>query len=390
MATFIEEGNGGNREPLHPHNRFRVESAHARVLCESTMPCDRSSPPPCPPVAVLNPGGRDPFFDFRDGSHFQPGVHPPVNFHAYAACTRGAFCQSTADILDRCPGRFRHVILLLRRHLSPCLQAIRALRTAGLQVWVAWKECGFTQISQQLADPSVWRPYGEILSLSQGVLSPAGSPIPLPPHLDPAPPLFPLPTPYPIDLPSWNYSVALGERSGIFLGTREFLQPSRHHLSALTLALRVARSTGFHVTVINSEQRRGRRLLEAVASGLPSGCLRVIEGRLSYDAYLRSMASHRVVFQLDRSAVPGQVAGDALLCRSLCVGGNSFIEQIAFPEQAPPLLPETSMAGHLASLLTGDELLQKSICASQERAQERLSFAAGARDLARILAPSTL
>ena len=39
-----------------------------------------------------------------------------------------------------------------------------------------------------------------------------------------------------------------------------------------------------------------------------------------------------MVFQLDASAVPGQVAGDALLCRMPCVGGNGMVERLAFPD----------------------------------------------------------
>ena len=44
------------------------------------------------------------------------------------------------------------------------------------------------------------------------------------------------------------------------------------------------------------------------------------------------MASHRLVLQFDQSSVPGQVAGDSLLCRIPTVGGNGAVEQLAFPE----------------------------------------------------------
>lgn len=342
-----------------------------------------------PPIAVLNPGGRDSFLDYRDGpGPFQPGIHPPINFHAFAACSRGAFCQHTSEILQQHPGRFHHALLLLRHRLSPCLQAIRDLRAAGIHVWLSWKECGYSQVAAQLSQPSLWPAYAEIVSLAQGVLSPTGAPFPLPPHQKELP-FHPLPTPYPIDVPTWDYSVPLPERSGIFLGTREFRQPSRNHLSAVTLALRAARATGTHVTVINSEKRLGQRWLKSLAAGLPPGCLRILEGRLRYDAYLQTMAQHRVVFQLDRSLVPGQVAGDALLCRTPCLGGNSAVEQIAFPRHSPPVLAETAMMDHLATLLTCDASWQEAVAQSQALAQEHLSFAAGARSLQRIFSESS-
>lgn len=344
-----------------------------------------SSSTACPPLAVLNPGGRDPFLDYgKRPAPSESGVHPPVNFHAFAACSRGAFCQNTRDILERSPGRFQHALVLLRRRMAPCLRAVRELRSAGLRVLVSWKECGFTQVSQQLNQPDLWSMYTEILSLAQGIISPTGMPFPAPPSQPPLP-FHALPTPYPVDFPEWDFSIPLPERSGIFVGTREFSTPPRNHLAALSVALRVAERTSTHVTVINSEKRQGSRMLQSLTVGLPKERLRILDGRLPYDAYLRTIASHRVIFQLDRSSVPGQVAGDALLCRSLCLGGNSAIEQIAFPDHCPPNLPETGMADHLARLLTDDRFLEDSIAQSQNRAREQLSFAACAQKLAQIL-----
>ena len=60
--------------------------------------------------------------------------------------------------------------------------------------------------------------------------------------------------------------------------------------------------------------------------------------------YLRKMASHKLVFQLDVGNGSGRVAGDALLCRIPCVGGNGVTERLIFPDftsqhtSAPDLL----------------------------------------------------
>src|SRR5213078_2267042 len=40
-----------------------------------------------------------------------------------------------------------------------------------------------------------------------------------------------VPTPYPVEDENWNW--AMENRSGIFVGTREFAVPSRNHLAAL-------------------------------------------------------------------------------------------------------------------------------------------------------------
>jgi hypothetical protein len=306
------------------------------------------------------------------------GGHPPVNFHAYAAATQGAFCDSVEQVLAG--RRFGHCLVLLRRRLRPCLEAVQKLKGEGIQVWVAWKECSSFQIAAQLEDPKLWGLYAEILALCDAVVTPTMVPPPLPASIE-EPRILGIPTPYPVDVPEWDFSCHPAERRGIFLGTRELFTASRNHLAAVTTALRVAKRTGTHVTVINSDKSRGRRMLHALGSGIPADQFRIIECRLPYHEYLRQISWHRVVFQLDRGGVPGQVAGDALLCRTVCVGGNSAVEQIAFPNESHPTLAEADAEIHLEALLTDDTAYRSAIEASQQRAMRLLSFATVAQQL---------
>ena len=138
-----------------------------------------------------------------------------------------------------------------------------------------------------------------------------------------------IPTPYPIDDERWNFSRPLSERAGIFIGTREWDVPSRNHLAALLVARELSAQTGENVTVFNFDGRKGARLLDGI--GFPSAKLRTLDRKSRYPDYLRELARHKIVLQLDTSFVPGQVAGDALLCRVPCVGGNGAIDRLAFP-----------------------------------------------------------
>jgi hypothetical protein len=171
-----------------------------------------------------------------------------------------------------------------------------------------------------------------------------------------------IPTPYPVDDPRWDFSAPLESRSGIFVATREWDVPSRRHADALARAC----ALGVPVTVVNENGWRGRRKLRAL------GCaqLRWIEGRMPYSQWLRELAKCRVIFQLDESEVPGQVAGDALLCRMPCIGGNSAIEQLAFAGM------------ELEPSLRDDDAWRAAVAASQSRAQETLSYTSVARQLA--------
>ena len=110
--------------------------------------------------------------------------------------------------------------------------------------------------------------------------------------------------------------------------------PSRNHLAALIVARRLSENTGENVTVFDYEGRKGARLLSEIGFG--TGKLRVLNKMLAYPDYLREMARHKIVLQLDTSFVPGQIAGDALLCRIPCAGGNGAIMRTGFDGQPLP------------------------------------------------------
>jgi hypothetical protein len=93
------------------------------------------------------------------------------------------------------------------------------------------------------------------------------------------------------------------------------------------------------------------------------------------------MAGHRLVFQLDRSGVPGQVAGDALLCRLPCVGGDGAIERLVFPDESgigrtPDQLSEIALG-----LMQDARRNEAAVLASQKRASALVSYRAVAQRL---------
>ena len=310
-------------------------------------------------LAVLNPAGRDREQRFPDGAGaVDARGHAPVNYHAYAACTRGGFFRDVKMI----PGEMRAVLLLLRKDLKPTLAALKALKAEGRTVAISWKESGQHQVAQQLDSATNLGLFREICALADGALSSTPELVRL--YIGGGVNVSEcIPTPYPVDDARWDFSRPLAERSGIFIGTREWDVPSRNHAAALLRASSVAES----VTVFNLDGRAGRKKLDAI---FPGGSLRVIEERLPYPDYLREMAKCRVVFQLDASAVPGQVAGDALLCRMPCIGGNGAVDRAAFREGAD-----------VVKLLRDDAAWHHAVDASQARARESLSFSAVAARL---------
>src|SRR5438477_11508292 len=99
-------------------------------------------------LTVLNPGGRDPEQQFHDLRAPGEGTHPPINFHAFAACTLGAFHRNARRaIAEETP-----VLLLLRSDFRASERALHDLKKQGRIVAVSLKETGLHQIAQQLCD----------------------------------------------------------------------------------------------------------------------------------------------------------------------------------------------------------------------------------------------
>ena len=143
-------------------------------------------------------------------------------------------------------------------------------------------------------------------------------------------------------------------------------------------------ATGEPVTVVNLDGYKGRRLLAELH--FPEGKLRLIEKWKTYPDYLRDVARHKIVLQLDRSHVPGQVAGDALLCRIPCVGGDGAIERIAFSKTCGEGRTINEVASMALDLLKNPDLREAVVAESQERAREWLSFEAVRTQLAKFFA----
>lgn len=327
-------------------------------------------------LTVLNPGGRDPEQHFPDGAGETAQPHQPTNFHAYAACTRGSFHRDT----KRAIAEATPVLLLLRGDFRDSERALAALQKEGRTVAVSLKETGLHQIADQLRDPVRFSRFRRIVSQADGCIAPTPEAADFYRAIRASPDRVAfIPTPYPMDDRRWDFSRPIEERSGIFIGTREWNVLSRNHLAALAVARQLSEQTGEQVTVFNFDRRKGARLIAGI--GFASEKLRVLDRKLSYPDYLREVARHKIVFQLDTSFVPGQVAGDALLCRVPCVGGNGAIDRLAFPESCGFARSIDDIGKAALRLLTDRTHYQESVAGMESIASRRLSFQVVAKEL---------
>ncbi len=313
-------------------------------------------------IAVLNPGGRDPEQAFTAfAGEPDDGVHAPVNFHAFAACTGGSFHMTTSSVAaDQ-----TSVLLLLRPDLKGTFKVLEELKSRGKTVAVTWKETGGHQIAQQLNNASNLEWFRKICAAAHGAIATTPESLPLYRAAGAAKSEY-IPTPYPMESAPWNFSIPISDRRGVFIGTREWDVPSRNHLAALMTASTFRQP----VTVFNCEGRTGRKKLGAL--GIEH--LEIIENRLPYSQYLRKLAKHRIVWQLDSSCVPGQVAGDAALCRVPCFGGNGAIDREVFPALAGHGRAIPDLMDAAARLLADSAAYESAVESAASLAQQHISF----------------
>ena len=334
-------------------------------------------------LTVLNPGGHDREQQFHSAPAPGEGPHPPINFHAFAASTFAAFHRD----VHRALAENTPVLLLLSSDFRGSERALAELKRKGRVVAVSLKETGLHQIAQQLRDPAKLSRFIKIVTQADACIATTPEAAEVYQRArcksEPATVAF-IPTPYPIEDQRWDFSMPRNEQSGIFVGTREWDVPSRNHFAALLVARDLCESTGERVTVVNLDGHKGRRLLGEV--NFHEGKLRLIEKWKTYPDYLRDVARHKIVLQLDRSHVPGQVAGDALLCRIPCVGGDGAIERIAFSKTCGETRTINEISSMALHLLKNPALREAVVAESQKRARELLSFEAVRARLAKFFA----
>lgn len=323
-------------------------------------------------LAVIDGAVKQKKQDFADyGRTVSSKQHAPVNWHAYAACTGGSVYKSIND-LD-----YESFVLFSasRQFFHNDLKAFIQLSQSGVNCAFSIKGCGPLQFLPRLDSPSKMRRARGLMNEIPGCITPSKAILPvlrsMRDELPEEQTAF-IPAPYPIEYSEWDFSKPLNERSDIYLATREFNHKNRYHLYALTVLKGIVRKLGCRVTVVNQDKGRGRSFYKAV--GFRDDEINVLDSRRPYPQYLELLSSHKFVFQLDQSAVPGQVAGDAALCRMPCVGGNGTNEYILYRE-LNTLPSEFEAAVDLALRIYEDEDMQRqSIELAVKRAEEHMSF----------------
>jgi len=317
---------------------------------------------------LLDPGGcgKNHLFLNGAGSPMDKGEQP-FDIMAYAACRKGGYFRSSRHLPS---GTNDALFLLTPKNLRSSLNILRNLKNRGCHTRVTFRDSRGFAIANLLGDVTRFELFSQICREADGAI--AGTPQSVS-VFESARAKFTefLPPPCPVDIPAWDFSQPLEKRRGIFIGTQSFRDPAQNHMTALMMADRLSRELQCPLAVFNSEGRRGGMILKSLRKNNP--LFFILETPVDVADYLRVMALHRIVFQLDASAGTGRAACAALLCRIPCIGGNGATERLVFPGLSSPALRH-ELIESARQLLTNDKIWQETVMNSHTRAAEFLSF----------------
>lgn len=315
---------------------------------------------------------------------------PLISYGAWAACTDGKIV-SDADMLgDDLPDM---VIILHRpcRH-AHCMSSLRYLQDRGVTTGVCIQEAGMSQIQHDYSDPQRFTGLVEIMRRVDFAVFSSASAKPIGEVITPGR-CHLLSPPIPMDDPRWNYLRTAPEgceRGGILVGTRQMHITSRNHLHGVFAAVSAARDLDVPVTLIERPNQDLVSLLKAVGGvpirpARPHESLHKLGFMVRYHlqritphlAYLDELRKHKVVFQMDGSAVPGRVAADAVLADIPVVGGNGTNEQIAYPDLPHDPMHASVMVDETKRLFLDEGYFDSIVSKARMIATQKLSYAAG-------------
>jgi len=335
-------------------------------------------------IAVVDPAGSTDYhrmeFSHPEAEHMDGPYHSPVELCAFAACTGGTFhgCHTRRDLFlarsaQAVPEDTKAVLLLVDR-MRTCRRLLEHYKKAGKTVVVTFTEAGTMQIAKMLDTPARVRGFFEVVRRADGAIAvtPEGLPVM---RAAGARHVELIPTPCPVDVPGWDFSIPAEDRHDILIGSTYFHANERNHVAALVGLKRIAETAGQRVTVvIDMTDPYDRQMRAELESWWQGDSLRVVEGPLNFFAFFRLMATHKMVFQLDQAAGCGQIGALALLCRIPCVGGYGGHERVIFPHlsgfgRTPGELLEIS-----ARLLADPDEAEKTVATAMALAHERVAF----------------
>ncbi len=335
-------------------------------------------------LAVLYPGGRAPSHSFPEGAgNPKETPFPPTGAAAFAAGTSGGYYPRDQDI----PAGMKNVLVVIDDNLKACRQAFVELRAVGKTVAIAWHDPAPARVAELLVKPDKLKLFQEICLRADGAIATTPELVTFFNASGVRHTEF-IPTPWPIDDARWDLSLPIEERRGILVGTCEFRAPLRNHLTALLALRQLAASMYETITLINIDGRRGRGLIERL--GYDPQLLNVVElhrppptdhRKFPYPDYLRLIARHKIVWQLDATGGIGQVAGDALLARVPCVGGVGATERLVYPDLCAYGRDTEQLFDIAARLLEHPHDCEAVMERAISLAKDKLSFAAAARRL---------
>ena len=311
--------------------------------------------------------------DLCGDSHWNLTAPPPLGYIGFAVASHGRIFRTLTDsVADPQP-----ILIVADARLEAAKSAIQTIRNAAAnaprRVLLTFVERAMKEIMAELRNPQSMERFKALLNLADGMIVSAPELLGFINSLNVNCQCIHIPAPYPLENPQWDVSLPTNQRSGIFFGDIPFREPDRNMLAWLYAAAEIAAKTGHHLSIFSTPGfSQGPT---AAQLGLSAPMFTQIPA-CDYGSYLQHLASHRIVIKPNSLDGVSNVAGDALLSRIICVGGEGTLERVAFRESCGSGRSSDNIRAIAESLLTDDAFYDRQVEKSQQIAMQSMSFGA--------------
>jgi|GEM_PF-4236950 len=322
---------------------------------------------------VLNLTASNDLGDVADGFWDSSGKEAlPIGLHGIALASGGAIHTDLASALSE----GEPILVLGSEDLRKTEETLLQIRHQGISSAIAWPD-RFVATLTAAAKGDQAATIGRILAVADLAVCTDKGLMDVFASCHDATPRAYFPSPYPIAHPDWDTIAGVKNRSGVLIGGFPFHNGLESALCRETLQFSVLLAKVCQHKISVFSEISPRLADEMAAAGLEVSEVHIVAEPKTYAEYLEVLGRHSLIVDPSRgSRRMGSLAGDALLTRGICLGGDSDLDTLLFPGlQLSSATPE-ELRARVVELLNDPLSHAEAVADAARRALAEISFEA--------------
>lgn len=324
----------------------------------------------CPPIRIIDPNLRSLVHFFHHGAGIPESTKfSPIGHYSLAAATKGSIHRETDTI--RSAGDV--ILLLLEGDVEkdqPLIQTVSREMPDSILL-VSWRGVQLQVMTEHMDKNAATQLLTSLLTGVSGIVTVDVESSDLIDEIDIELPHLNVPMPYPIGVTEWNISTPASKRSrDIFVSADGFDPRSRIHQGRMELVNQLVASLQSTVTIYYHDAT------PLGGFNIPGELLTIPTETLEYHEYLHLMGQHHLVTGFGKNSVGGEIMSDAILARSVFLGGNRrrITDDLLFPASCIDEESIDCALKNVTSLLSNHTAYRETVEQSQNLAAQLISY----------------